>query len=157
MTQGQNRLPQPGRTSAGNVTPPTSLVRSGELDKWMYSRLTWITLGFAIAAFLVTWFYLSKLSFGSGMDVERKARRIFFVCLVFIVLPGIVAILLADMYFYWFRGADAFTLLGGLFGLQGLVLTASPLLAFTLATALTARLKPYSRCPYMLMPKPRIQ
>jgi hypothetical protein len=154
--QQQNANASSSRNSPAN-TPSTGegIVRPRDLDQWMYARIVWIGLLGGIAAFLLSWFYLTKLSFGSGLETERRARRIFSVCLFFIALPLALLMLYADMYFYRFTGHLAFTLLGALFGLQGLLLTATALLAFTVAAALTARLKPLSRCPYMLWPKPQ--
>lgn len=133
------------------------VVRAGELDRWMYSRIFWVGVLSAIGGFLLSWFYLSRLSYKGALETDLKARRFFLVTLVFIVLPVVLLLLYADMYFYWFIGYSPFTLLGGLFGLQGFLMAVSALLGFTLASTLTTKLKPASRCPYMLWPRPRVK
>jgi hypothetical protein len=160
-TQGQNRAQQnagagaASRSAAANTPTSLDIIRPRDLDRWMYARIAWAVVFGGLAGFLLSWLYLTKISYGGGLETERKARRIFLVCLFFIVLPAVLLLLYADMYFYSFIGYVAFTLLGALFGLQALLMTASALLAFTVAAAFTARHKPWSRCPYMLWPKPK--
>jgi hypothetical protein len=131
-------------------------VRQGDLDKWMYSRIVWAALFGGLAGFLLSWLHLTRLSYGGRLEIERQARSIFFVTLVFIVLPAVLLALYADMYLYAFSGHLAFTVLAALFGTQGLLLTAAALLLFTIVSVGVTRFKASSRCPYMLWPRPKI-
>lgn len=131
-------------------------VRPGDLDRWMYSRVAWVAIFGAMAGFLVSWFYLTRLPYGERLEIERQARRIFFVTLVFILLPAVLLALYADMYLYEFSGHLAFTIIGALLGKQGLLLTAAALLLFTIASIGVTRFKSGSRCPYMLWPRPKV-
>jgi hypothetical protein len=131
-------------------------VRPGDLDKWMYSRIAWVAVFGGIAGFLLSWFYLTRLSYGGRLEIEHQARSIFFVTLVFIVLPAVLLALYADMYLYAFSGHLAFPLLGALFGTQGLLLAAAALLLFTVVAVGVTRFKSGSRCPYMLWPRPKV-
>lgn len=132
-------------------------VRPGDLDKWMYSRVAWVAILGGIAGFLLSWFYLTRLSYGGGLQIEKQARSIFFVTLVFILLPAVLLALYADMYLYAFSGHFAFTLLGALFGTQGLLLAVAALLLFTVVSVGVTRFKSDSRCPYMLWPRPKVR
>lgn len=153
----QDRAQQKGGVNLRQVAPaPNVVVRQGDLDRWMYSRALWVSAFSALCGFLLSWFYLSGLSYGSGLETEHKARRIFFVFLFFIMLPAVLLLLYADMYFYWFSGYLAFPLLWALFGLQGLLMTGAALLAFTGAAALVSRFRAGSRCPYMLWLRPKV-
>lgn len=161
---GQSRVsPTPSRTQAagndrGGLAQRAAArgVRPGDLDKWMYSRVVWVALFGGIAGFLLSWLYLTRLSYGGGLQIERQARNIFFVTLVFIVLPAVLLMLFADMYLYAFSGHFAFTLLAALLGTQGLLLTVAALLLFTVVSVGVTRFKSGSRCPYMLWPRPKI-
>lgn len=132
-------------------------VRPGDLDKWMNSRIAWVAILGGMAGFLLSWFHLTKLPYRAQMETERQARSIFFVALVFIMLPAVLLALYADMYFYAFSGHPAFTLLGGLLGTQGLLLAAAALVPFTAVSVGVTRFKAGSRCPYMLWPRPRVR
>jgi hypothetical protein len=131
-------------------------VRQGDLDKWMYSRVVWVAIAGGIAGFLLSWFYLTRLPYEGRLEIERQARSIFFVTLVFIVLPGVLLALYADMYLYAFSGHFAYTLLGALFGTQGLLLAVAAILLFTIVSVGVTRFKSGSRCPYMLWPRPKV-
>ena len=131
-------------------------VRQGDLDKWMYSRVVWLAILGGMAGFLLSWFYLTRLSYEGGLQIERQARNIFLVTLVFIMLPVVLLALYADMYLYAFSGHFAYTLLGALFGTQGLLLTVAALLLFTVVSVGVTRFKSGSRCPYMLWPRPKV-
>lgn len=133
------------------------VVSEGDLDRWMYSRVFWVAILSGIAGFLLSWFYLTRLSYGGGMEIERQARHIFFVMVVFIVLPCVLLALYADMYLYAFSGQVAYTLLGALFGTQGLLLTLAAVLLFTVVSVGVTRFKSGSRCPYMLWPRPKVR
>lgn len=157
---GGSRTPSPATSaerSRADQRASTRGVRAGDLDKWMYSRGVWVAIFGGLAGFLLSWFHLTRLPYRGQMETERQARSIFFVTLVFIMLPAVLLALFADMYLYAFSGHPAFTLLGALFGTQGLLLAAAALFAFTLVSVGVTRRKSGSRCPYMLWPRPRVR
>jgi hypothetical protein len=158
--QGRASQPTPQATtverSRADQRAAARGVRPGDLDRWMYSRVVWVAILGGMVGFLLSWFYLTTLPYEGRMEIERQARGIFFVSLVFILLPAVLLALYADMYFYAFSGFYAFTLLGALFGTQGLLLTAAALLLFAAVSVGVTRFKSGSRCPYMLWPRPKV-
>lgn len=137
-----------------SISPRLSPIRAADLDKWMSSRRIFLFSAFSgIVGFLVSAFYLTKIPFGPLMNAEPRARRIFGVLLVTIVLPVVLLALFADMYFISFPEKEIFAMVANLFGMQGMLIVLTSLLSFSFFSGLTAFVKRYSHCPYLMLPK----
>lgn len=153
--RGQSSSPEEdgGPAIQISVSPRLSPIRAADLDKWMSSRIIVVTIASAVLGFAASFFYLTKIPFGPAMNAEPRARRTFVLLLGSIFYPVVVLLLFADMSLNRFSGKDVFALVSNLFGLQGLFLMLISLVSFSLSSGLTARIKPFSHCPFLMFPK----
>lgn len=135
------------------------LVSPELLDEWFYSRLIWASAAGTLAGILVGLTHLCRLRFKvDSLDVNRQARRKFWIWSLLIVISGGVIIFLDAWLLYPFNpGSLTFSEALGQVWLNyrvSLILLAL-LGMFILMVAISTRVKSNCRCRYAFLPGPR--
>ncbi|MGH9751929.1 MAG: hypothetical protein ACREA2_04030 [Blastocatellia bacterium] len=147
---------RPSSPPASESLPPpsTRLLRGYQVERF-YEPLYWLfSIGSAIGG-LAVGLYLAKklkLEVDDGFNANAKAMLKFYICWALFCVASALLFLLAV---YGSDYGPYFLQL--LLNMQFVLLAIISNVAFVGAAALTTRFAPGSRCPYMLIPGPKIK
>jgi len=135
------------------------LIDRETLDEWFYSRLLWgVILGGSIGI-IVGLAHLCRLQFDvKALNVNSPARRKFITWVIGIFVIGAILLLLDAWLLYDFSAlslafSEALTQVW--MNYRMLLILLATLFIFTLAVAISTRLKSDCRCRYAFIPGPR--